>query len=173
MHIHGRCWSGGKEEADTAAETSPPRAELGRNEIKPGQRHRVLRAGRRKTLQCMCLSVHSSATFSCVFYDFTGFGIWQLQVCRLFAVGIAASCFVFRYFSVQAFNALTLLVGHPACKKNSQWWGAGMVICLERGADLHVAQLKPLPLTLFCFSKIQIGFTFLVLAHPGSPEKGH
>ena len=47
-----------------------------------------------------------------------------------------------------------------------------MVICLERGADLHVAQLMPLPLTLFCFSKIQIGFTFLVLAHPGSREKG-
>ena len=44
-----------------------------------------------------------------------------------------------------------------------------MVICLERGADLHVVQLMPLPLTVSCFSKIQIGFTFLVLAHPGSP----
>jgi len=43
-----------------------------------------------------------------------------------------------------------------------------MVICLERGADL---QLMPLPLTVSCFSKIQIGFTFLVPAHPGSP--GH
>jgi len=41
-----------------------------------------------------------------------------------------------------------------------------MVICLERGADL---QLMPLPLTVSCFSKIQIGFTFLVPAHPGSP----
>ena len=39
-----------------------------------------------------------------------------------------------------------------------------MVICLERGADLHVAQLMPLPLTVSCFSKIQIGFTFLVPA---------
>jgi len=46
-----------------------------------------------------------------------------------------------------------------------------MVICLERGADLHTAQLMPLPLTVSCFSKIQIGFTFLVLAHPGSPGK--
>jgi len=46
-----------------------------------------------------------------------------------------------------------------------------VVICLERGADLHMAQLMPLPLTVSCFSKIQIGFTFLVLAHPGSP--GH
>jgi len=44
-----------------------------------------------------------------------------------------------------------------------------MVICLERGADLHMAQLTPLPLTVSCFSKIQVGFTFLVLAHPGSP----
>jgi len=37
---------------------------------------------------------------------------------------------------------------------------------------LHMAQLMPLPLTVSCFSKIQIGFTFLVPAHPGSPEKG-
>jgi len=49
--------------------------------------------------------------------------------------------------------------------------GAGMVICLERGADLHMAQLMPLPLTVSCFSKIQIGFTILVLAWPGSPGK--
>jgi len=35
-----------------------------------------------------------------------------------------------------------------------------VVICLERGADLHMAQLMPLPLTVSCFSKIQIGFTF-------------
>ena len=51
----------------------------------------------------------------------------------------------------------------------TEWWGAGVVICLERGADLHMAQLKPLPLTVSCFSKIQIGFTFLLLLHPGSP----
>ena len=46
-----------------------------------------------------------------------------------------------------------------------------MVICLERGADLHMAQLMPLPLTVSCFSKIQIGFIFLVPAHLGSPGK--
>jgi len=46
-----------------------------------------------------------------------------------------------------------------------------MVICLERGAHLHMAQLMLLPLTVSCFSKIQIGFTFLVPAHPGSPGK--
>ena len=54
-----------------------------------------------------------------------------------------------------------MLVGrqeaHPACKK-TEWWGAGVVICLERGADLHTAHLIPLPLTVSCFSKIQIGF---------------
>ena len=47
-----------------------------------------------------------------------------------------------------------------------------MVFCLERGADLHIAQLMPLPLTVYSFSKIQVGFTFLVPAYPGSPEKG-
>ena len=46
-----------------------------------------------------------------------------------------------------------------------------MVICLERGAHLHMVQLMPLPLTVSCFSKIQIGFTFLVLAHLGGPRK--
>ena len=62
-----------------------------------------------------------------------------------------------------AFSALTLLVGrqegHPACKKN-EWWGAGVVICLERGADLHMAQLMPLPLTVSRFGKIHIGLPF-------------
>ena len=47
-----------------------------------------------------------------------------------------------------------------------------MVICLERGADLHMAQLMPLPLTVSCFSKILSGFTFLVPAYLGSPGKG-
>ena len=46
-----------------------------------------------------------------------------------------------------------------------------MVVCLEQGAYLHMAQLMPLPLTVSCFSKIQIGFTFLVPAHLGSPRK--
>jgi len=71
------------------------------------------------------------------------------------------------------FSALTLLVGrqegHPVCKK--EWWGAGVVICLERGAELHIAQRMPLALTVSCFSKIQIGFTFLVPARLGCPRK--
>jgi len=46
-----------------------------------------------------------------------------------------------------------------------------MVICLERGADLHMSQLMPLLLVVSCSSKIQNGFTFLVPAHPGSPGK--
>jgi len=54
---------------------------------------------------------------------------------------------------------LTLLVGqqegHLACKK-TEWLGAGMVICLERGADLHIAQQMPLPLTISCRSKSRL-----------------
>jgi len=53
----------------------------------------------------------------------------------------------------------------------TEWWAAGVVVCLEQGADLHMAQLLPLPLTVSCFSKIQTGFTFLVPAHLGSPGK--
>jgi len=53
----------------------------------------------------------------------------------------------------------------------TEWWGAGVVICLELGADLHMPQLMPLPLTVSCFRKIQIGFAFLVPAHPDSPGK--
>jgi len=49
----------------------------------------------------------------------------------------------------------------------NEWWGVGMVVCLERGADL----LMPLPLTVSCFRKIQIGFTFLVPAYPDCPGK--
>ena len=44
-----------------------------------------------------------------------------------------------------------------------------MVICLAHCADLHMAQLMPLPLTVSCFDKIQIVFTFLIPAHTGSP----
>jgi len=55
-----------------------------------------------------------------------------------------------------AFSTLTLLVGrqeeHPACKK-PKWWGAGVLICLVRGAELHMAQLMPLPLTVFASEK--------------------
>ena len=42
---------------------------------------------------------------------------------------------------------------------------------LEQGANLHMAQLMLLPLTVSCFSEIQIGFTFLVPAHLGSHGK--
>jgi len=89
---------------------------------------------------------------------------------ELFAVG---NIFIL-FSSVFVAFTLTLLVGrqegHPACKK-IEWWGAGIVICLELGEDLHMAQLMPLPLTVSCFSKIQIGFAFLVPAHSGSHRK--
>ena len=74
---------------------------------------------------------------------------------------------------LQCFDA----VGWAACRKGTrpvkiEWWGAGVVICLERDADLHMAQLMPLPLTVSCFSKIQIGCPFLLPAHLGNPGKG-
>ena len=78
-------------------------------------------------------------------------------------------------FSALSFCSLTLLVGrqegHPACKK-LEGWGAGVAICLERGADLHMAQLMLLPLTVSCFRKIQIGFTIWYRLTRVVPEKG-
>ena len=69
---------------------------------------------------------------------------------------------------LQCFDAVGWAAGTASSLQKTEWWDAGVVICLERGADLRTAQLMPLPLTVFCFSKIQIGFTFLVL---GSPRK--
>jgi len=54
-------------------------------------------------------------------------------------------------------NKMYLLTKQPV---KTEWWGAGVVICLERGADLHMAQLMSLPLTVSCFSKSQIGLPF-------------
>ena len=73
-----------------------------------------------------------------------------------------------------AFSALTLLVGrqegHLACKKLSGEVLAWLSVWSEVQTCI-MAQLMPLPLTVSCFSKIQIGFTYLVPAHPGSPGK--
>ena len=104
------------------------------------------------------------------------FLILALHIYCLLAISYSSplvlSSSLFPYLLTFAFSALTLLVGrqegYPACKKTKRW-GADMVICLEWGTDLHMAQLMPLPLTVSCFSKIQIGFTFLVPAHSGSP----
>jgi len=77
------------------------------------------------------------------------------ETCYLYII------YAFYHALLFAFNALMLLVwrqkGHPVCKK-TEWWVAGVVICLGWGAELHMMQLMPLPLTVSCFSKIQIGF---------------
>ena len=84
---------------------------------------------------CTCLSV--SATL--MFYEhLNGHNVWfDFSFQRYILYGLLC-----------AFSALTLLVGHQeehlACKK-IEWWGVGVVICLERGADcLHIVQLMPL-----------------------------
>jgi len=59
---------------------------------------------------------------------------------------------------LQCFDAVGWAAGRASGLLKIEWWGAGMAICLEQGADLHMAQLMPLPLTVSCFSKIQIGW---------------
>ena len=70
---------------------------------------------------------------------------------------------------LQCFDAVGWVAGRVSGLQKTERWGAGVVICLERVADLHMDQLMPLPLIVSCFSKIQIGFTFLLPAYPGSP----
>ena len=79
-------------------------------------------------------------------------------------------CVIYSNFRF-AISALTCWLGGRKgfWPVKTEWWGAGMVVCLQRGADLHMAQLMLLPFTVSGFSKIQIGFTFLVPAHLGSP----
>jgi len=81
-----------------------------------------------------------------------------------------------QWFQVRLQVATTLpsvlwAAGRASGLQKTEWWGALVVVCLEQGADLHKVKLIPLPPTVSCFSKIQIGFTFLVLAHLGSPGK--
>jgi len=70
---------------------------------------------------------------------------------------------VYLTLSIGSQRSLMLLVGrqegHPACKK-TEWCGSGMVMCLERGADLHMSQVIPLPLTVSCLCKIQTVLPF-------------
>jgi len=69
-------------------------------------------------------------------------------------------------------DAVGWAAGRASGLYKTEWWGAGVVICLERGADLHTAQLMPLPLTVSCFSKIQIGLPFWYRLTWVVPEKG-
>ena len=90
--------------------------------------------------------------------------LFNVLSCALFYIGFL--------LCLQCFDAVGWLGGRKGIRPvKTEWWGAGVVICLERVADLHMAQLMPLSLTVSCFSKIQIGFTFLVPAYPGCPGK--
>jgi len=49
---------------------------------------------------------------------------------------------------LQCFDAVGWVAGRASGLQKNEWWGVGVVICLERGADLHMFQLMPLPLTV-------------------------
>jgi len=88
----------------------------------------------------------------------------------IIATDIFTHVAAFVLFVCFAFSALTLLVGwqegHSACKK-LEWWGTGMVMCLERDADLHMAQLMPLSLASVKSSTLPFSYQLT----PGSPRK--
>jgi len=57
------------------------------------------------------------------------------------------------------------------CKLTSSHLSGGVLAWLSVWSEVQTCILMSLPLTVSCFSKIQIGFTFLVLAHLGSTRK--
>jgi len=71
-----------------------------------------------------------------------------------------------RKICLQCFDAVGWAAERASGLYKTEWWGAGVVVCLVRGADLHMAQLMPLPLTVSCFSKIPDWF---YLSGTGSP----
>ena len=99
--------------------------------------------------------------------------IWQMILQKRNLAFLQAECLHSRpvelTVNLPSIDAVGWVAGKASGLWKTEWWGAGVVICLEWGADLHMAQLMPLPLTVSCFSKIQIAFTFLALAHLGSP----
>ena len=84
-------------------------------------------------------------------------------------INVGFTLFCFECFCLQCFDTVGWAAGRASCLYKTEWLGAVVVICLERGADLHMAQLMPLQLTVSCFCKIQIRYSFLVPAYPGSP----
>jgi len=46
---------------------------------------------------------------------------------------------------LQCFSAVGWVAGRTSSLQKTEWWGTGMVICLERGVNaFHMAQLMPL-----------------------------
>ena len=97
---------------------------------------------------------------SCMYQIFTIFVI-QVRVAKLIAYNFLEIFIAIIFYAYSCWFGVRKGI-RPV---ETEWWGAGVVIC-QQGA-----QLMPLPLTVSCFSKIQIGFTFLVPAHLGSPGK--
>jgi len=91
---------------------------------------------------------------------------WAVIMVRCSEKALCLHC-----WCLQCFDAVGWAAGrHPACTKLSGGVLAWLSVW-KRVVNLHMAQLMPLPPTVSCFSKIQIGFTFLVPAHQGSPRK--
>jgi len=120
----------------------------------PGRQSQSQSASHDGQLWCDFLRAKMSLRFS-VTRGRSCFGVWQDVWQNLQQQLSSSSSSLFIHQVLQCFDAVGWAAGRaPAYKKLS----AGMVICLQRGADLHMAQLMPLPLTVSCFSKIQIGF---------------
>ena len=123
------------------------------------------------TFGCGCVTSASQAITPCIelLFESVGHSEWHIMEISIY----------FNWLAQLWVNSVNLpsvlwrcwLGGRKGIRPVKNWWVAGVAICLERGADLHMARLMPLPLTVSCLSKIQNGFTFLVPADLGSPRQ--
>ena len=126
-------------------------------------------------LSTMLQGIPSSQHMHTIFAAFSQLNFATVVVAVLYTMQNVAQyqCIFFTLYRVTLMPSVLWrcwLGGRKGIRPVKNWVvGVGMVICLEQGADLHIAQLMLLPLTVSCFSKTQIGFTFLVPAHPDGP----
>jgi len=108
------------------------------------------------------MHIHVSSSYNWVLLSFSFlFCVFSACVCVLYVIILCVHCCILCRFCLLSmyFSALTLYVGQQSVSmwpviKLSDWWGAGVVVCLGRGADLHMVQLMPLPTTVSCFSEM-------------------
>ena len=82
-------------------------------------------------------------------------------------------CLVSVWFFLHCIHTVGSATGDHLARKELEWWGPGVVICLEQGAnDLHMVHLMSLPPHHLCFSRIQNGMFFWYRLIRVVPDKG-
>jgi len=82
--------------------------------------------------------------------------------------------FFVQSYCLQCFDGSGWVAGRASRLWKSEWWNANMVMCLGQSADLYMAQLMPLLLTISCPNKSRLLFFWcrLTQVFPDRIQKG-